>query len=121
MSTRTVRFVELLSVKFPPLMSILAEHREDNLNEILPHVFMADVARWAIELFVATENKNDERRSELLRLLELLEDAYEREGPEIVELVSASFLEHLPRPEEAGGRIRDLVGQRLKEQLQVIG
>src|SRR5262244_661104 len=122
MSTRTVRFVEVLTEMFPSLKSILATHLEDNFGEILPHVFMADVARWAIELFMTTERKNltaDEQRSELARLLAFLEDAYAKDGPEIEEMISVSFLEHLPRPNEAGWKIRDLVGPKLKEQLEV--
>jgi|SRR5215831_3578317 len=123
MSTTTVRFVELMTQRFPPLKSILAEHLEDNFGETLPHVFMADVARWAIELFTTTKGKDlaDERYSQLVGFLAFLEDAYEKAGPEIAELISVSFLEHLPRPKEKGWEIRSLVGPKLKKQLQVIG
>jgi len=85
---------------------------------------MGDVARWATAAFRRSNEENlvgNEEESQLMRLLTSLEEAYGNEGPEIEELISVSFLENLPRPEEEGGQIRALVGPRLKKQLNAIG
>jgi hypothetical protein len=59
--------------------------------------------------------------SRLSEFLEVLEDAYISGGDEIENLVSVSFLEHLPRPGEPGSEIRERLGPALRRQLAVIG
>lgn len=115
MSAATVRFVHELVERFPALKPLLTEHMKDNFGEVLPHLFMADVTRWVIAAFLADE------WAQLVPLLSFLEHAYEKDGPVIEELISVSFLEHLPRPDEAGWKIRNLLGQELRDQLTVIG
>jgi len=125
MSRKTIEFVERLVASFDALKPLYDEHKADNLGEVLPHVLMGDVTRFAIRKCEETRAENASRRSdaELLvkNLLAFLEDAYSREGGEVGELISVSFLELLPRPDEGSASgIRQWVGPRMRAQLAVI-
>jgi hypothetical protein len=103
-----------LAWRFPELRERLVEHLEDNNGEVLPHVLMAAYERWAESALAGGD-------SQLSEFLAFLEDAYRSGGPEVEELISVSFLEHLPRSGERGSQLRELVGPALKQQLDVIG
>ena len=121
MSTRTVAFVQSLADRFPGLGAILDEHVKD-FDEILPHLFFGDLTRYVVNLFIAgrdTDGKPTEL--ELREILSHLEKAYASGDDELQELISVSFLEHLPRDGEDGSKIRGIVGPSLSKQLKVIG
>lgn len=109
-----VALVGALAWEVPVLRDALHEHLDENDGEVLPHLLMADYERWA-ETAVATDDPR------LARLLALLEGAYGSGGAQAQELISVSFLEHLPRPGEPGSELRHMVGPRMAEQLRVIG
>lgn len=115
MSDRAVVFVKAISARFPCLGPVLDEHIGDN-GEILPHVFFGDVTRYAVRLF-----QNSEASPELRDILSHLEEAFQREMPDVVDLISVSFLENLPRDGEPGGEIRKLLGPNLRKELDLIG
>jgi len=126
MSAKTVDFIERLVAAFPYLNDLLIEHKRDNFGDILPHVFIADVARLAIAMLSSLRNAPPDNRaqieSRLRKLLDFLEASYENEGPEVEELLSVSFLEHLPRPGEGDAwGIREWVGPKMRAQLAIIG
>ncbi len=82
---------------------------------MLPHLFMADVERW-VELAL-----HQGRRSDVQRVLEQLEEEFNGPDDDVREVISASFLEHLPRPGSSGDELRDMVGLACAEQLRRIG
>lgn len=118
MSASTVAFVGALFHRFKVLQPLLEEHLDDQDGEVLPHLLMADVERWA-EAEIA---KSDESARAFVReVLAFLEVAYATQGSEVEELIAVSFLEHLPRPGEPGSQLRALLGPRLAEELRRIG
>jgi hypothetical protein len=122
MSRRTEAFVRSLVERFPALRPLLHEHLADNFGEMLPHVFFGDLTRRVLSLLDPSEDKEVfERRSELRDILTVLEAAYASGDEELQELISVSFLEHLPRPGEPGAAIRQMLGPTLSEQLLIIG
>ena len=109
-----VALLGALAWRFPALRASLDEHLNDNDGEVLPHPLMSDYERWAEQALHAGEAGVSE-------FLDVLEDAYRNGGDEVENLISVSFLEHLPRPGEPGAEIRDLLGPLLRKQLGVIG
>lgn len=103
-----------LAWHFPGLRPELDEHLADNEGEILPHVLMSAYERWAEQAFQAADPA-------LSPFLDFLEDAYRNGGDAVEELISVSFLEHLPRPGEPGSDLRQQVGPALARQLRDIG
>jgi len=106
----------------------LGEIRESSISdygELLPHLFFGDLTRYVVALFLETQSDDgsgSERAKVLRSLLEVLERAFAEGDEKIQELISVSFLEHLPRPrEEPGWQIRSLIGPQMSEQLEVIG
>jgi hypothetical protein len=109
-----VALLGALAWRIPALHRALDEHLSDNNGEILPHPLMSEYERWAERAFA-------NRDSQLSTFLDFLEDAYRNGGAEVEELISVSFLEHLPRPGESGSQLRDLIGPTLQRQLAEIG
>jgi hypothetical protein len=109
-------FVGALVHEHPWFVDLLQEHL-DFYDGLLPHVFLADVERWA-EASLAQDS--DHARLQLSKVLEFLERSMQA-GPETAELVSVSFLELLPRPGEPGSELRSLVGPVCRAQLTTIG
>lgn len=118
MNASTVALIGALAYRFLELRPLLQEHLDDNDGEVLPHLFVADVERWAEGEATAEGNA---RQAAVQDVLAFLEDAYSTQGEEIEELISVSFLEHVPRPGEPGSLLRSLLGPRLAEQLRRIG
>ena len=94
----------------------LLEKHLDFYDGLLPHLLLADVERWAESAFAHGSERSLKR---LTRILQFLERGM-AEGPEVSELVSVSFLEHLPRPGEAGAQLRELVGPACRAELEII-
>lgn len=109
-----VALLGALAWRVPALRAPLDDHLDDNEGEILPHPLMSEYERWA----EGALHSDDSRLSEFL---EVLEEAYTSGGDEIENLVSVSFLEHLPPPGETGSEIRERLGPALRRQLALIG
>ena len=120
MSQHTEAFVRQLTDQIPGLVPILREHIAD-FGEVLPHVFFGDLTRWVLTMLERRGSGDLSAAREPQRLLDLLEQAYASGDEELQELISVSFLEHLPRPEESLAEIRELLGPSLAAQLKVIG
>ena len=104
------------------IASMLDEHIQDNFGEVLPHVFFGDLTRYVVSLFLGVVQSGDGGTQQDLRgILDFLEEAYEGGDPEVQELISVSFLEHIPMADEAGWELRKMLGPSLYEQLRIIG
>jgi hypothetical protein len=122
MSQVTQAFVRALVARFPSLAPLLEEHLTDNFGELLPHIFFGDVVRWVLTLMATARAEGSlTAQRELREFLSHLEEVYVGGNEELQELLSVSFLENLPRPEEDGAEIRTQLGPSLTKQLRVIG
>lgn len=115
MSATTVAFMGALVYQFSELRPLLQEHLDDQEGELLPHLFMADVERW-IEVEVI--NRPSQSRNLITGILNFFETALSGGEDEVVELICASFLEHLPRADQPGSELREMVGPLLAERLR---
>ena len=97
-------------------LGLLQEHL-DFYDGLLPHLLLADVERWA-EAALADGSEGSLQR--LAAVLAFLEQGM-LGGAEAKELISVSFLEHLPRPGVPGSELRSLVGPACIAQLSIIG
>lgn len=111
MTITTDNFVSELLKQVPELRPAMDKHVSEN-DEILPHVFFGDVARFALqEAFM--------RRSDALRrLLNDLELAMTCGNDEVQNVIAVSFLENLGPPGESFDQIRLLLGPCLSRELK---
>lgn len=113
MSESTIDLVDSLVAKFPTLEPVLREHLADNFGEVLPHLFFGDLTRYVVSEFVRTGGPG-----RVQPMLDELELAFSAGDDEVAELIAVSFLENLPGPGEAGGAVKDLLGPRLRSELE---
>jgi hypothetical protein len=118
-SEATEGFVSDLVRLFPELDDLLAEHRKANDGTLLPHLFMADVARWTVKSY-CDETPHDDLR----RLFAFLEDRFDRPSAalraadDVRELLTDSFLEILPHGSERGAGISALLGPVMRAEME---
>jgi hypothetical protein len=123
MSEATIDFMDHLVAQVPALEPLFREHVSDNFGEVLPHVFFGDVSRYAVSEFLRSEATGAGVRRvprELESLLAALEDGLAA-GGDVTELIRVSFLENLPRLGEPGYGVRDLLGPKLRSELDAMG
>jgi hypothetical protein len=106
----TVRFLDRMVEAVPPLRERLREHLA-KYQWALPHTFMDDVTAEAIRLHKAGQ-------SDAIRpLLEFLEAEFGVD--EFVDnLIALSFVEALPKPGEPGADMENLLGPKLRGELE---
>lgn len=111
-----VRFIRELVDEFPALRPELDEHVEDNCGEVLGHLFLADCLR----LVLATLDDGPRRVSglDVPRLLGYLELRFAQGEEHLKELISAGFLESLPRADEPGHCLRAMLGPMLRAEAE---
>ena len=114
MRAEEVAFVGALVHRFPVLLPILQVHLDD-YETLLPHVFLADVTRWLVG---KSGSRSD---SDVNAVLLFLEACFSEGEEEERELISASFLENVPDPGEAGSELRGRLGPALAQGLDQIG
>ena len=117
MNSKTVDFVRALVEKFSILIPVFKEHIEDQNGEVLPHVFLADITRLIINRIQKFGLEDKITR----KIIDELETAYMEGNNQIIELISASFLENLPMTGESGAEIRLIVGPHMQEHLRRTG
>src|SRR6266571_222772 len=108
-------FVDRLCNSFPALERLRGEHLREDFGELLPHLFLGDVARHAISLFGST---NELARQELRRLCDFLEREYTSGTDSVRDLIALGFLENLAGPPEPYWRIRTLLGSELRKAIE---
>jgi hypothetical protein len=118
MIAASVAFVGAVVHAVPALRPILQEHLDDQEGEVLPHLLMADLERW---LEREVKERPVQSAGDIQGMLQFIEESFTAGDPKINEVISASFLEHFPRPGEVGSEIRGMVGPALREQLRIIG
>ena len=103
----------------------MREHLADNFGEVLPHLFFGDLTRLVVgDLRGAADAGSQAERpsaGQVRELLDELEQAFAAGPEEVSDLIAVSFLENLPRPGEDGDGVRDLLGPRLRAELERMG
>ncbi len=112
MSEATEAFVRNVVSTIPTLQPMFEEHMRDNFEEMLPHMFFGDVARW-----FDSELANDPKSPEAIRLAQYLESVYETAPEDVQNVIYVSFVENL----ENNGPGVDALGPRLKEAAKELG
>lgn len=119
MSAVTVAFMGALIYGRQWLLPLLDEHLDDLEGEVLPHLLIADVERWAEAEVLAQRTGSG---TQLAAVLDFIEEQFASMGDtEVGELISVSFLEHLPRLGEPASELRSLVGPTCATELDAIG
>lgn len=111
-------WIERLVQAVPQLTSLYDEHRSD-YDDVLPHVFLGDVARYITQGFTGNESTKTRgsRGRDAVEVLRILDEALATGDPDLVELVSVSFLENIDWETAEGQSIRSAMGPRLLEEL----
>ena len=118
MTAGSVAFVNEVAALSPTLTALLREHVNDNFGDVLPHVFIGDVARHIVTMVrVPSSEDNPAVLCEVKRILDVMEAGYAAGMPEVQELIAASFLENLPLQEDSGSQIRRMLGPNLTNKL----
>jgi len=112
-TTPSQKLVADLVGHVPELSGILNEHVQDN-DGVLPHLFLADVARSVAAAFL---NGGAAERSAVSRILEFFENRLEL-GGEVAEVIGVSFVEMLPSTGEPASGVRDLLGPKLSDEFR---
>jgi hypothetical protein len=76
---------------FPVLGSVMVEHLADQDGELLPYLFMADVARWA-------DSSLAQDPDTVGRLLDWLDREFTAAKPVEKDLIGLGFVETIPSP-----------------------
>jgi hypothetical protein len=103
----TTAFVASLTWSFKELLDPFGKHLSFHDGEIIPHVFMGDIRRWAEGLVQVNSPL-------LSRFLQDLSEAYECGISTVRNLIDVSFVEQLPYPDEPHAEIRDLLPPNLR-------
>ena len=98
---RTVAFIGWMIYRSPVLMPILQEHLEDNEGEVLPHVILFQIRKWA-ESEVESGGETDELRT----VLDSLKVGYRDGDYELWALIQTSFIEDLSESPHPAARLR---------------
>ena len=106
-------FIKMLLESVPELKSVYDEHIDD-YDELLEHVFMGDVTRFAETLY-----KRDPNSECLVRLLSFLDKAFLTNDKKLQELISVSFLENLSQDDECYLGIKQLLSDALHRELSL--
>ncbi|MEQ8763820.1 MAG: hypothetical protein RL885_07830 [Planctomycetota bacterium] len=103
----------------PALGLLHAEHLADYDN-VLPHVFLGDVARYVTRGFSGEEDaeRSQSSREAAVEVLKVLEEqAAAARNPEVMELFSVSFLENIDWESPEGRAIRSTMGPELLKEV----
>lgn len=98
------QFCEQLARRFDDLAPFLQEHVADN-DEILPHVFMGDVTRYALS--------GGAQRRELVRHLN---ERMRKGEKDVQNLIAISFVANLENGEQLERALQDVQGDALREE-----
>jgi hypothetical protein len=107
-------FIDGLVLAIPELTNDYQQHIDGN-GELLPHVFMGDVTRFAIDQ--AAKSKDYQI---LQRLLTYLEAGIQSNSTEISELAGVSFLENLMGEDAALVTLLPMMGKALRHEAQLM-
>lgn len=115
----SVSFISELVGKMPKLRAMLEKHVADN-RELLPHVFMGDVSRYAIEQHHELLRGSSEARISLMLLFSTAETAAREGDEDLKELISVSFLENIAEEIADQPEFLSFLGPSLNRELEPI-
>jgi hypothetical protein len=107
-------FVSRLVTAVPKLAPVYQQHFADN-DELLPHVFMGDVTRFAI-----ANAEHEDSAGSLSALLALLESELNSSDSEVAELIGVSFVENLCGEDDAIQLLLPRMGEALRQEMRRI-
>ena len=91
--TTSQDLVRRLASDFPDLQAVMEEHLADQEGELLPYLFLPDVARWALKALDADpEGVGD--------VVDWLEHEFVIAEPAEKDLIGLGFVEAIPFPPE---------------------
>lgn len=115
---QTEVFAHELVEEVPRLRPVLESH-EAEFAELLPHVFMGAVSRFASEAHDRCTSGVAGACSELDALLAALEHAFVDGGEDVQELIVVSFLENVAEDVVASREFESRLGPVLRREIQV--
>lgn len=115
----SVVFIHELTTAVPRLKDLLARHVAD-CGELLPHVYMGDVSRFAIRQHREGVGGASGPRAVLDVLFTILERAATEGSEDVKELITVSFLENVAEEMAASTDLRSLLGPTLRRELQLV-
>lgn len=115
MAASEVAFVDRLCDAFPEVARLREDHLRDQNGELLPHLFLGDVTRYAIALF---ESSREPARHELTELCRFLEREYTTGTRSVRDLVALGILENMAGPPEPYWRVRTYLGPELRKTIE---
>ena len=107
---RATAFMDEIAKSIPEARAVVQATRREQ-GEVLPHIEMAELTRWAIESI--RTNPKPTTNDAVLRLLEMLERRFQDGDQDVDDLIGTSFLENLG---QAGDDI-DLMTRVLPDKL----
>ena len=99
--TPSQQLVVRLVDAFPSLRPLLTEHRSDQGGELLPYLFLPDVARWA-QSSLATDPTT------VGAVVDWLEDEFARAAADEKDLIGLGFVEAVPAAPEGAALLMRL-------------
>ena len=106
-------FTNRLVRAFPELGAALDEHLTDQEGELLPYVFLADVARWL-------EGQAPTRGGRVAEMLEWLEREFVSGTSDVRNLIDVGIVEMLPASPE-GDNLLAMLGPELRVRADISG
>lgn len=106
MPDSNIQLIQLVAAE-PSLFPVLRSHLDENGNEILRTLLIAEVIDWVVE------HRHD--RPEVgLRVLDWMNAKYETGSDELREVIASGGVEAMPNPAQPGSELRDLLSPALK-------
>ena len=106
------RFVEELVIAVPEVQAVYRAHVDDN-GALLPHVFMGEVTRFALQIARSASSQ------EVLRkLLVVVEDGLRSNEADVSNFIAVSFVENLCGEDETVASFIPLMGEATRRELR---
>ena len=105
------RFFERLERAAPELRSLRSEHEADNNGDLLGHLLIADILRWACAALDSKPGAVDAVLEEIARSLQPGDDP-------VSSMISVSILENLGQGDPRELAIRTRLPRKLREELE---
>lgn len=110
-------YIHELIEAVPRLQPLLARHVE-YFDELLSHVFMGEVSRFAVAEFARCTDDGGSGCPDLIALLAALEQGFCDGGEDVQNLISVSFLENVAEEAVVSPEFLSLFGSVLRREIQ---
>jgi hypothetical protein len=114
-----VAFISELVTAVPQLEDLLSRHIAEH-GELLPHVYMGDVSRFAIQQHRESTESSTNLRAVLNMLFTILERGAAQGSENVQDLVTASFLENVAEEMTSSTDLQSYLGPVLKRKLRLV-